>query len=256
MLANLAICMALGAAAAPASMASARVTPSTDSVPENLLRIEVLFDRPLRSSLDMRFVNLFDGSGRRIDGALFDIALPGADERSVAILLHPGRIKRGVGPNLALGPALRQGDRVALRIDDPGFHAPISKTWRIGAAIRTPVSPSQWRLNVPAAGSRQALSVVLPSPLSGSAVQLIAVAAGSGKRLAGTARLDAGETEWRFVPSSNWKPGAYELRVHSSIEDPQGNRVCSAFEQARQSAQPCDRTASIEFRIARPAPRN
>lgn len=255
MLTNLAICMALGAAAAPASMASARVTPSAESVPENLLRIEVLFDRPLRRSLDMRFVNVFDGSGQRIDGALLDIALPGADERSIAILMHPGRIKSAVGPNLALGPALRQRDSVTLIIDDPGFHAPIRKTWRTGPAIRTPVSPAHWKLHAPAPGSRQALSVVLPSPLSASAVQLIAVATGSGKRLAGTARLDAGETEWRFVPSSNWKPGTYELRIHPSIEDPQGNRMCSAFEQARQSAQACDDAASIEFLIARPAPR-
>jgi len=33
--------------------------------------------------------------------------------------------------------------------------------------------------------------------------------------------------------------GAYLLRIHPGLEDPQGNRLCSAFEQAGQSAQLC-----------------
>ncbi len=247
MLANLLAALPL-ALAAGAPLASGAVTPSGPSVPENLLRIEVLLDRPLGAPLDMRFVHLYGATGKRIDDALLDLALPDQDGRRFAVLMHPGRVKSGVGPNLALGPALREGDSVTLVVDDPRQGRTITKRWRVGAALRDALAPARWQLDAPAAG-RQALSVTFPSAINASAASLIAVAGADGRRLAGKAWLDAGETVWRFVPSSNWRPGAYQLRVHPSLEDPAGNRLCSAFEQPNQRARQCDSEARVAFRV-------
>lgn len=244
MSANLAALLALGIAAS--------ATPSGSSVPANLLRIELRFDQRL-AALDMRYVHLLDASGQPIDGALLDIALPDNAGRGFAVLMHPGRIKRGVGPNLAVGPALTEGGYVTLLVDDPRLARPLTRHWRIAAPLRQALAPASWRLQRPLIGSRQALRIGFGSAINASGVALIGIATSRGERVKGSAALVAGETEWRFTPTSPWKAGAYQVRVHSSLEDPAGNRICSAFEQRHQSSAHCDTEARIEFQLTRGA---
>jgi hypothetical protein len=78
---------------------------------------------------------------------------------------------------------------------------------------------------------------------------MIAVAAGDGRRLAGQSALANGESQWRFVPTLPWRAGTYELRVHPDLEDPQGNRQCSAFEQQGQSKEPCHDEGRLPFNV-------
>jgi hypothetical protein len=89
----------------------------------------------------------------------------------------------------------------------------------------------------------------MPAALDGAGAGLIAVAGPDGQRLAGKAVLADGETEWRFTPSSRWRAGNYLLRIHPSLEDPQGNRICSAFEQAAQSREACRDEGTQAFKI-------
>jgi hypothetical protein len=229
--------------------AAATVTPSGEAVPENLLRIVLHPDRPLAAPLDMRHVALFDSAGAPIDGAFLDLPLAGSDGRSVTLLLHPGRIKTGVGPNLALGPALHAGETVRLRIDDPQLGRVVEKRWRIEPPLRQRITPEQWTLNAVKPGSRQPLTVILPTALDGDAAPLLGLQGPDGRRLAGKAQLASGEREWRFTPAQAWRPGRYLLRIHPQLEDPQGNRLCAAFEQAQQSTQQCDEEGRREFMI-------
>ncbi|MQA39353.1 hypothetical protein [Rugamonas aquatica] len=225
------------------------VTPSGPEVPENLLRIALHPDAPLASPLDMRHVALFDGDGKLIDGAFLDLPLNEAGGQSVTLLLHPGRIKTGVGPNLGLGPALRAGQAVVLKIDDPQLGRVVEKHWRVVAPLRQRIDPQRWTVHAVKRGGRQPLRVNFPDALDSDAAALLALQAPDGKRLAGGAQLLSGEREWRFTPQRIWRPGRYLLRVHPRLEDPQGNRLCSAFEQTAQSAQPCDGEATLEFII-------
>ncbi|MGV7210431.1 hypothetical protein ACLB1G_21565 [Oxalobacteraceae bacterium A2-2] len=223
-----------------AAWSGASVTPSGAEVPENLLRIELRFAQPLAAPLDMAHVALLDGAGQPLQGAFLDLPLPGADGNSVALLLHPGRIKSGVGPNLALGPALRSGATVTLRIDDPQLAQPLERRWRVTDPLRSRIDPAQWQVRAPASGGRQPLRVLLPAALDGAAAQDIAVQGPDGRRLRGVAALVDGEREWRFTPARAWRRGAYLLRIHPRLEDPQGNRLCAAFEEPDQSARHCE----------------
>ncbi|HEX5343462.1 MAG TPA: hypothetical protein VFX55_13275 [Duganella sp.] len=240
----------LASAALPLAAAAATlVTPSGPAVPENLLRIVLHLDTPLQSPLDMRHVVLLGSDGVAIDGAFLDLPLAGRDGKSLTLLLHPGRIKTGVGPNVALGPALRAGQSVVLRIDDPQLGRVVEKRWQVQPALRQAILPQQWTVQPVERGSRMPLRVRLPAALDAGAAPLLALQGPDGQRVAGTARLAAGETEWRFTPAQAWRAGRYVLRVHPQLEDPQGNRLCSAFEQAGQSAQQCDDEGRREFII-------
>lgn len=239
----------LAAPLPPAAAAAALITPSGAAVPENLLRIVLHLDAPLSAPLDMRHVVLLDGAGAVIPDAFLDLPLAGRDGREVTLLLHPGRIKTGVGPNLALGPALRAGQSVVLRIDDPQLGRPVERRWQVQPALRRPIAPQTWTLRAVRRGGRAPLLVSFPQALDSDAAPLLALQGPDGRRLAGTATLAAGERAWRFVPARPWRAGSYVLRVHPQLEDPQGNRLCSAFEQADQSAQQCDEEGRREFMI-------
>ena len=75
------------------------------------------------------------------------------------------------------------------------------------------------------------------------------MAGANGERLNGRAELRAGESEWRFVPARPWQRGSYRLRVHPTLEDPAGNRLCAPFEQKRQSAIDCGGEAVLDFAV-------
>jgi len=231
------------------ALAGATVTPSGPTVAENLLRIVVHLDRPLTAPLDMAHVALLDGAGAPVQDAFLDLPLSDRSGRNATLLLHPGRIKSGVGPNVALGPALHSGQFVTLRIDDPRMGAPVERRWQVVAPVRERVDPRTWTVQTAGRGSRQPLRVLLPAALDAAATGLIAVQGPDGRRLSGAAELTAGEREWRFTPAHAWRAGTYLLRIHPRLEDPQGNRLCSAFEQAGQSTQPCDDEGRVTFVI-------
>lgn len=224
-------------AAAASSAFAATVTPSGDTVPENLLRIELHLARPLAQPLAMAHVRLLDERGQTIPDVFLDLPLPAADGRTVALLLHPGRVKSGVGANLALGRALRAGDVITLVVDDPQVGRPLTHRWRV--LIADPMRPARWRVRAPRAGTMAPLVLALDATLNASGASLIALRGPDGERVAGHAMLEDGERAWRFRPTHPWLAGHYEVVVHPLLEDVAGDRACTPFEAADLSDRPC-----------------
>ena len=234
---SLAAAALLTAATLDAVAAPAPVTPSGATAPENLLRIELHLPRPLGHPLAMDHVRLVDGRGDPIDGAFLDLPLPAADGRTVTLLLHPGRVKSGVGANLALGRALHAGEDVTLAVDDPQLAAPLRHRWHVTAAEA--LQPGQWRMRAPRAGTSAPLTLMLDATLDASSARLIALRGPDGARVDGSPTLVAGERAWRFQPARPWRVGHYEVVVHPLLEDVAGNRACTPFEVADLSDKPC-----------------
>lgn len=229
------------------------VSPAGPEVPENLLRIELRFDSALRQPFDLRHVKLLDARGAVIEAPFLDLPLRGRDGRTITLLLHPGRIKTGVAPNLALGPVLHAGETVTLVVDGPAVGLPLRaslrKTWVVTAALRQPIDPSAWRFEPPSAGSLAPLQVVLDRPLTAGALHWLAIADAQGRWLAGSARMNDDELRWQFTPAWPWRAGAHSLRVHPALEDVAGNRLCAAFEQATLSAVDCRTGGERPFQV-------
>jgi hypothetical protein len=230
-----------------AQAAPVEIHPAGPEVPENLLRFELRFDRPQRLPFDVERLKLLDGDGLEVQHALLDVALPDADGRRITVLLDPGRVKTGVGPNLDAGRALKAGATISLRVRGGDVDvSPAVKTWRVTAAVAQPLQPELWQLSPPRRGTRDALSVDLRTPISSVGERLIAVLDGRGRRVEGTATLGDGDTTWRFKPTRPWATGRHRLMTHPGLEDPAGNRRCAAFEAPLQSAANCE-GASLAF---------
>jgi hypothetical protein len=184
-------------------------------------------------------VHLEDGDGARVPLAFVEIehGLWDPRQKRLTVLLHPGRIKRGVSPGEELGPPLRAGRSYRLVVDASMPDAagrPLArafeKRFAVVAPDRTP--PSREALSLAAPDRGEPLVVRLPEPLDEALLhRLVWVERADGRALDGVGVVADGETVWSFQPSSPWEPGGYSLRVQPALEDRAGNRFDRLFDR-------------------------
>ena len=211
------------------------IYPSSDVLPENLLKFYVHFSAPMSRGHIYDYIQLLDEGGKPVELPFLEIDEELWDQnlQRLTLFIDPGRIKRGVKPLEDIGPALEEGKRFTLVIDrgwQDSAGRPLKKSFekrfRVGAPDREPPDPAKWKVEPPRAGTREPLRVRFPEPMDHAlALRMITVA-----KAAGTPALGDGERAWQFVPSSEWRGGAYELRVQSIIEDLAGNNIGKSFE--------------------------
>jgi hypothetical protein len=162
-----------------------------------------------------------------------------AGRTRLTVLLEPGRIKRGLAPQLDAGYPLVEGQDVTLQvaarfIDAAGrpLRGAAARRYRVGPDARERVDPSRWRLNAPAAQTRQPLTIRFDQPLdSALALRCITVVDGRGQPLRGRVALSDGEREWGFTPSVPWDCGQHAVRIDPVLEDLAGNSVRRVFDR-------------------------
>ncbi len=207
------------------------------------------------------FVRLVDDAGRDVPEALLevDVDLWNDDHTRHTVFFDPGRVKRGVRPNVELGRALRAGRRYAILVDaawrDANGH-PLVSSFRhelvAGPAVEAALDLASWRIAAPAANTRDPLVVRFPWPLDDGLLQrAVGVARAGGAPLEGAIQVEAAETSWRFVPALPWRPGAHELIVLTLLEDPSGNKVGQPFEieMFERPAQAIPEQQALPFQI-------
>lgn len=230
------------------------VSPRSAVLPENLLRLYVHFSAPMGREGGTGHVRLLDAGGRPIDDVFLplDADLWNEDRTRYTLLLDPGRVKTGIAPNDAMGRALVAGRRYTLVVEPAWRDAtgrPLEEAYRhefrAGRAIETALDPAVWRVAPPRAGTRDALVVKFPHVMDEAlALRAIGVESASGA-LAGSASLGEGAMTWRFVPASDWSPGAHRLVALGILEDPAGNRIGRPFElAASETSREVERTAT------------
>lgn len=219
-----------------ASSSVVAILPATETIPANLLRFYVEFDRPMGGGEVLPFVELVDEAGRRIDDPFVTPPLWDAQRTRLTLLCHPGRIKRGLVLHDAAGPPLASTSTVTLRVtraladaDGQPLVDTAERTWSVDVPDRESPDPARWVLQIPASGTRDPLRI-MPDDLLDTVLvpRMVAVVSSDGTR-PGT--WDHGpDAELRFVPSRPWTPGRWELRIAGELEDLAGNRVDVAFE--------------------------
>ena len=216
------------------------VTPSSDTWPENLLRFYIHFSAPMSRRGAIGFVSLVDEKGRKLEDVFLEVNanLWNSDDTRFTVLLDPGRVKRGIQPNLELGRAIRERGRYTIVIDAAWRDAagqPLKEAYRrdvkVSPPIERPLTPADWRVTSPRAGTRDPVSVTFPWPLDHALLQnAIGVSSADDQIVQGAVSTEADDTRWIFTPEAPWKRGPHELRILTLLEDPSGNQVGRAFE--------------------------
>jgi len=214
------------------------IFPSADVLPSNQLRLYILFSEPMSRGEAASRIHVLDDKGKALPG----VFLPGEELwdpgfQRLTMTFDPGRIKRGLTANEAMGPPITEGKRYTLVIDRDWLDARgvgmvdgFRKPYRGGPAQRHPPDPSQWKVTPPKAGTSDALALNFPTPMNYPLLRRMLQVVGPGGNIAGTVIIAKEESEWRLIPQSPWKSGDYKLIVDTGLEDLAGNRIGQPFD--------------------------
>ena len=218
----------------------AAIEPHSDRLPANLLRFYVHFTEPMAADDVYKHITLLRADGSTVRSPFLNLArnLWDRDQKRLTVLLDPGRIKRGVGPNVEAGAPLIEGEAYTLRVGaglrdaHGGTLAHVfEKRFVATAAVHERVDPFAWSMSSPASGSREPLRVATGLHLdSGRLGQTIRVLTETDERVAGEVALSPDEVGWQFTPAGAWRPGAYRIEIRTEIEDVSGNSAQSALD--------------------------
>jgi hypothetical protein len=230
--------------------------PTAHEVPLNLLRVYCTFSAPMSegSARDSVRVMRCD-TGEQLEGALLDMdpELWDRQRRRLTLLLDPGRIKRGLGPNIQAGYPLDEGMVVSVQVDrsfrdaaGQSLRRGAERRYRVGPAVRQHVDPLVWRVDAPPAGSRRALAVRFDRPLDRALLdRCLAVVDEAKVPIAGRVSAEDGEQLWRFTPATVWRAAPYSIRVDARLEDVAGNSVRRVFDRDLERAEDEPRMADL-----------
>ena len=224
------------------------IYPTSDVLPENLLKFYVHFSTSMSGGHIYDHIRLTDERGRPVELPFLEIdeELWDPEMTRLTLFLDPGRIKRGVKPLEEIGPALAEGKTYALKINSSWLDAtgtPLKKSFekrfRVIGPDREAPKLAEWEMAAPKAGTRGPLKVTFPDPMDHAlALRMIVV-----EGIDGEARLSEGERVWMFTPQEPWEAGRHKLQVQTTIEDLAGNNIGKPFE--------VDLFSGVEKRVVR-----
>jgi hypothetical protein len=233
------------------------VNPTSDVVPENLLRLYVHFSAPMGRKGGLDYVQLLDENGRQVKDPFLplDAELWNGDRTRFTVFLDPGRVKRGVLPNEQMGRSLTEGRRYTLVVsrewpDAQGLplKEEFRRTFRVVPPDERPLDPKSWRVDVPGRGTHDPLMITFPEPLDhGLLMRALGVSTAGGAAVDGDPHTHSNETRWAFTPRNAWRDGDYQIVVLTILEDLAGNRIGRAFEVDRFDRADRQETESISL---------
>jgi hypothetical protein len=240
------------------------VYPSSDVLPENVLRFYILFSAPMSRGEAYRRIKLLEEpSGKPVVAPFLELGeeLWTTDGTRLTLLFDPGRLKQGLKPREELGPILQAGKSYSLIVDREwpdatrnSLKGAFRKTFRAERVDDGSPDPKRWRVRAPRAGSIEPLEVTFGESLDRALLdRLIAVEDVHGQWVRGTISVAEAETVWRFTPRHAWSSGRYSLVVDTELEDVAGNSVARPFEVdvARPiTARVLSDTVAVPFEIA------
>ena len=230
---------------APALNPTARVTaicPTAVEVPVNLLKVYIHFSAPMSEGWAGRAVKVRrEQTGQILDGVFLppEPELWDPERRRLTMLLDPGRIKRGLAPNLEAGYPLIEGERVRVEVD-PEFRdaagqplvAGAERRYIVGPELRSRPKPRRWQVSAPAAGTVEPLVVEFDRPLDQAlALRCLLVRDAGGAPIPGRVDVGLEECSWFFHPDSHWDEAGYQVAVDPSLEDLAGNLPGRVFDR-------------------------
>lgn len=218
------------------------IFPSADELPENLLRFYVCFSQPMQRGRVGHEVVLLGPDGQPVLDALYRAPVELWDKgmRCLTVLLDPGRLKRGVGPNRELGPPLVAGKAYTLAIgvgmagsSGHRLSGTVYKRFSVMKPVREPITESGWEVVPPVAGTYTPFFLRFARSLDWALLrQAVTVTTTCGQVVDGHVEIGMSERELAFRPTTPWTAKPHQISIAAELEDVCGNRFVAAFDRS------------------------
>lgn len=218
----------------------AEFRPSQAVIPANTLRLYIQFTEPMARGQLLDEVSLIAADGSEVLSPFLNLEteLWDAEQRRATLLLDPGRIKQGVGPNTAGGAPLQARQSYRLIVSEQmqsaagiNLDGPVTLAFRVGPAERRGIDPAEWDIFAPTPGTLTSMSVSFDRIMdTGAARRLLRLEAPDGNPVQGEVTTDGGG--WSLAPTTKWAAGTYSLIVDPELEDISGNTPGVPFDAA------------------------
>ncbi len=234
------------------------IFPLNKTVPENILMFHVLFSQPMEND-EMAFqkVWLLDHDGKVKERVWRERSYWTPDGKHLVLMIHPGRIKRGINYLEELGPVFEVGKKYTLVISDSlrcinGQE--LQKEYRtelnITSADRTIPQLKTKKIPDLEAGTQTGFLIMFNEVMDyGTMISDMYVIDKDGNIIEGKVRSEMKEYGWVFSPVQPWKAGIYSLVLDNEVADLASNRLYKAFETKDLKADGGDRTTRIKFQV-------
>jgi hypothetical protein len=217
------------------------IYPLLDTLPENLLKLYLHFSKPMRSGESLQFIHLLTEKGDTLRNVFLNLQPELWDTTSTVLTLwlDPGRIKRGLTLNRALGNPLKMNKTYQLVISSAwkGQNGlTLSKSYRktFVAGKRDEQAPDikEWQLQPPGAGTTALFVVKTQETLDHYLLsESIGIVDENNAPVKGEIKLNIKDNKVFFFPAVPWKPQHYRLQVDARLEDLAGNNLNRVFDR-------------------------
>lgn len=227
------------------------VYPSPDTLPENLLKIHILFSQPMQEGESFRHIAVVK-NGKDTIPVFLDLEpeLWNHEHTMLTCWLDPGRIKRDLQPNKNMGQPLYKGEHYELIIK-PGWQDTKGGTLlhdyskKFFAATRDSISPDplQWTVHPPKVGTTDGVIINMHESLDQVLLMnAINIKDATGKSVTGVFRVAVKETILSFMPDQPWRAGRYRIDAEERLEDLAGNNLTRLFDNDLEHSAPKNKT--------------
>ena len=217
------------------------IYPEADTLPENLLKFYLHFDHPMRTGEVLQHVYLLDAKGDTLQNIFLNLQpeLWDTTGTTLTLWLDPGRIKRGLVLNRALGNPLKTAQHYQLVVsanwkDSRGLplDAPYTKRFLANVHDGTMIDLNRWQISTPKPGTREPLTIYLQEALDHYLLtETLSIQDAQGNDLPGVTGTANRDQQWTFSPQQNWQAGKYQLTVQAKLEDLAGNNLNKVFDR-------------------------
>lgn len=217
------------------------IYPQLDTLPENLLKFYVRFSKPMRTGESLQFIHLLDKKGDTLRDVFLNLQPELWDTAGTVLTLwlDPGRIKRGLTLNRALGNPLKMGKTYHLVVSSAWkgqtglkLAQTYSKTFVAGKRDEQAPDLKQWQMQVPHASTTNPLVIKTGETLDHYLLsESIGVVDQNYSLIKGKISLDKKDQQVLFVPTVPWKAQRYRLQVDARLEDLAGNNLNRIFDR-------------------------
>ncbi|MEL6485463.1 MAG: hypothetical protein AAFP96_11540, partial [Bacteroidota bacterium] len=205
------------------------VYPSSETVPENLLRIYVQFSHPMKTIGNLEKIKLIDEQGLEVKNVFFNNAyeLWNPGQTQLTLILDPARVKTGLQAHNTYGRALEPYQNYVLHIEGlenvkhQRMEKPFKKVFHVEPADFQIPDIDQWQMTLPKANNTTAFMLRFPQMLDYNSLhQRIIITDANHMPIAGEVSIGKLEKEWHFSPEEPWQAKKYLLHINTRLEDP------------------------------------